>query len=323
MAEKKPAKNFTEFVMRENVLAEAPRSEDAEYEEVRDKKTNEVKEVIATLKGAKSGVATKLIDQFSDIEEQLAALDKLRGEVKPKIIEKLGDFFDAADEIAIRRLQTAKYILTISKKSMKGGTPAIPAQTVFDEDGFFADLSKLVGMELSALKQLKEKFITVIPAVPAVAGTEPKEPTLKPKLRESALLENDESFLNKVKDWAARILAQVKEKFLTKIDAEQKAIEKKWNEWKPLTEAQGDRSSPRGAPQSEKDNVIYDKILEKMPAVDEMIEKFLMNELYEKFVDVTGVDNGIGRRVFVQYIGKQLVHTYRGLRTKMIDDISN
>lgn len=236
MAEKKPAKNFTEFVMRENVLAEAPRSEDAEYEEVRDKKTNEVKEVIATLKGAKSGVATKLIDQFSDIEEQLAALDKLRGEVKPKIIEKLGDFFDAADEIATRRLQTAKYILTISKKSMKGGTPAVPAQTIFDEDGFFNDLAKLVGMELSALKQLKEKFITTIPAVVAVPGTEPKEPTLKPKLRESALLENDESFLSKVKDWAARILAQVKEKFLTKIDAEQAAIEKKWNEWKPLTE---------------------------------------------------------------------------------------
>lgn len=320
MAEKKPAKNFTEFVMRENVLAEAPRSEDAEYEEVRDKKTNEVREVIATLKGAKSGVATKLIDQFSDIEEQLAALDKLRGEVKPKIIEKLGDFFDAADEIATRRLQTAKYILTISKKSMKGGTPAVPAQTIFDEDGFFNDLAKLVGMELSALKQLKEKFTTTIPAVAAVPGTEPKEPTLKPKLRESTLLENDESFLSKVKDWAARILAQVKEKFLTKIDAEQAAIEKKWNEWKPLSEK---KLVKEDIPQSEKENAVYDKILAKLPAVDEMIEKFLMNELYEKFVDVTGVDNGIGRRVFVQYIGKQLVHTYRGLRTKMIDDISN
>ena len=222
------SKNFTEFVMREGLLNEMPRSEEASYEEIRDKKTNEVKEVIAYLSGAKSGAATRLIDQFSDIEEQLEALKKEREKVKPHLVESLDKYFDAVDAIATRRLHTAKYILTISKQSMK---PGVPEQRMFDEDAFFTELTQRTGMELATLKALKDKFTKVIPAV---AGTEPKEPTLKPKLKESLL---SEDVLSKVKQWAESIWNQVQEKFLKPIDNKFAQIQAKYGKAEPMTEA--------------------------------------------------------------------------------------
>lgn len=204
---------FIKFLLREGIINEAPRSDEVEYEEVKEK-SGAVKEVIAILSKQKATAATKIINDFVEAEEQMKYFQKIRNELKPSVLESLSKFFDAADELVTRRIKTAKWILTISKKSPKKGTE------VFEEEEFFKELAVLTGMQVEAIKALKEKFVKKIPGEGFV------DPTISTKLASESFLR--EGVMDTLKKWANAVYEVFKQKIFPKIDKKFQELQKKW-----------------------------------------------------------------------------------------------
>ena len=141
-----------------DLLTEARRS-DLPYTEKKTK--GEIDKVIVTLSGNESGKFTKLAKQFKDLkektEELAAATNKLNTEIKESAIE----FFDAADEIHTRIVETISMTILIGKRqpdSIEKTSKVNYEQIIKDITALVPDLSDKIDEIIQANTQVEEKL---------------------------------------------------------------------------------------------------------------------------------------------------------------------
>ena len=96
-----------------DLLTEARRS-DLPYTEKKSK--GAIDKVIVTLEGNESGKFTKLAKRFKELREATDELSKTTDELNRDIKEQAIEFFDAADEIHTRIVETVSMTILIGKR---------------------------------------------------------------------------------------------------------------------------------------------------------------------------------------------------------------
>ena len=95
------------------LLTEARRG-DLPYTEKKSK--GAIDKVIVTLEGNESGKFTKLAKKFKELREATDELSKATDELNKDIKEQAIEFFDAADEIHTRIVETVSMTILIGKR---------------------------------------------------------------------------------------------------------------------------------------------------------------------------------------------------------------
>lgn len=146
---------------------------DVDYHEVsKTKKDPTIDRVVAKLKGTPSGILTRIAAQFAALKKAEEELTKLKNEMRPHIKGLAADYFDDADRIYTRVVETLQFAITLSKQI---DTPAGEKESIDYEQIFLALLDMLpeLGDELATLKH---KFTTTIPTP---AKTPPAKMSIK------------------------------------------------------------------------------------------------------------------------------------------------
>lgn len=121
----------------------------------------EIDRVATELAGVKSGVATKLAQEFKMLKEQTDAVKAKKEELDQRVLDLVENTFDPTDAVWTRVIETCSLVITATKAYTQKGDDE------FDADGFFTELMAECMPELQArLSELRTKY--------TVAGKEVK-----------------------------------------------------------------------------------------------------------------------------------------------------
>ena len=141
-----------------DILTEARRS-DLPYTEKKSK--GAVEKVIVTLSGNESGKFTKLAKQFKELKDKTdelsLATNKLNAEIKEEAIE----FFDSADEVYTRIVETCQMTILIGKRqpdSIEKTEKVNYEQIIKDITALVPGLKDKIDEIIAANTQVEEKL---------------------------------------------------------------------------------------------------------------------------------------------------------------------
>lgn len=131
-----------------------PRITDAEIEYEEKKVKGLLDRVTAKLSGSRSGVFTKIGLRYKEIDDTIKSLTTERESLNEQVKAKIGDIFDAEDEVLTRVIESVSLVATLSKK-----TPASikPVET-FDTAGFLNELYETLPDLKDQLDLIKNKY---------------------------------------------------------------------------------------------------------------------------------------------------------------------
>lgn len=168
---------------------------DAELEYEEKKKAGEIDRIVVELSGKKSEIATKLAKEFKDVKELEEKLKEKKNELNLKATDHVISFFDAADEVYTRVVETVSVVLTVSKQVQT----TIPETKTFDFDGFYSELLTVVPDLKDKLELLVKTYTTITPEVSVPAD---KKPSLRVKLKEDSF---SEKLSEKLKELGSKV----------------------------------------------------------------------------------------------------------------------
>lgn len=141
-----------------DLLTEARRS-DLPYTEKKSK--GAIDKVIVTLQGNESGKFTKLAKQFKELKEKTEELSKATDKLNAEIKEEAIEFFDAADEIHTRIVETVSMTILIGKRqpdSIEKTSKVDYEQIIKDITALVPDLAEQIDDIIKANTQVEEKL---------------------------------------------------------------------------------------------------------------------------------------------------------------------
>ncbi len=176
------------------LLTEARRG-DLPYTEKKTK--GAIDKVIVTLEGNESGKFTKLAKKFKELKEKTEELSKATDELNKDIKEEAIEFFDAADEIHTRVVETVSMTILIGKRqpdSIEKTSKVNYEQIIRDITALVPELSAKITEIIEANTQVEEKLKVA------------KAPQLRVDLKEGVL----EDLIKAAKAIGKKLLANVK-----------------------------------------------------------------------------------------------------------------
>lgn len=128
------------------------RREDLKYTEHAVK--GKIDRVITELSGSESAVMTKLAGRFKRLQEAIKKMTAKRNELGDDLKEKVKDLFNAEDVVLTRVINTAQFVITLSKDP-KQEKPKM----VTDYQKVAEELAKLIPTELEErVKEIYELY---------------------------------------------------------------------------------------------------------------------------------------------------------------------
>lgn len=177
-----------------DLLTEARRS-DLPYTEKKSK--GAIDKVIVTLEGNESGKFTKLAKRFKELRTATDELSKATDELNRDIKEQAIEFFDAADEIHTRIVETVSMTILIGKRqpdSIEKTSKVNYEQIIKDITALVPELTEKIAEIVDANTQVEEKLKVA------------KAPQLRVDLKEGVM----EDVLKAAKAIGRKLLAVIK-----------------------------------------------------------------------------------------------------------------
>lgn len=147
---------LVEAVLLEAVILEARRA-DLSYNEKVVK--NKIDRVAVELEGNDSASMTRLASRFDRLDKAIKRMGEKRGELNEQLKDKVTDLFDAEDVVLTRVVETASFVMTLSK--LVKAAEQEPKKIV-NYEKIAEELAKLIPAELQEKVEEIQKLYTEI-----------------------------------------------------------------------------------------------------------------------------------------------------------------
>jgi len=153
-------------------IAEARQLDNKNIKYVEKNVKGQLNRVTAELKGSSSAYATKLAQSYRNVERMLKEVEEERSNQNSLIKQVEEQYFDPADEVVTRVLESIQYAITFSKVTHK---PASSREKV-NSEAILKELSEKMPELVAVLAMLTKKHTT---ATPVPAKTTPSRLSVK------------------------------------------------------------------------------------------------------------------------------------------------
>ena len=134
-----------------------PRITDEEIEYKEKKVKGILDGVTVKLSGSKSGTFTRMANRYKKIDRIIEMLTEQRNKLNEQVKERLGELFNAEDEVLTRVVETVSLTATLSKRT--------PASTIevedFDAQGFIEEIYNTMPELIEQLDEIKKRYTTL------------------------------------------------------------------------------------------------------------------------------------------------------------------
>lgn len=192
-------KSYDAYFATQSSVLEEGRNVELKYKE--EKTKGELTKVIVALEGNASQQASKLAKRFARLKKSSDLISKATKEINEKLTSQaLGYFDEAADKIATRVVQTASFVISVSKD------PVQSEKTEVNYEALYADIIKLID------SSLQPQITALLDAHTKKWTPEAKKPSMTVKPMAEDLV--DEGLLsaaaNKLEQWVEAITGGLK-----------------------------------------------------------------------------------------------------------------